>query len=511
MRGLCPCHRRPIVVGLFLLVPFALLLAGARLASAEDTPQPPPEPKDIGLPLPEPAAEDASSEPGFDLAGHWEGVIKLPGADLQILLDFARSEDGDWIATMDSPMQSAKGIPITDIVINDDRVDFALSGVPGNPIFKGRAKSKRIEGDFTQNGQTFPFSVGRDVLPKPKRPQEPKAPFPYRAEEITYKQGDITFAGTLTIPQGTGPFPAALLITGSGLQNRDEEIFGHKPFAVLADFLSRAGIAVLRVDDRGVGGSTGKSAAATTEDFAGDAMAGVAFLRTRPEVDRKKIGLIGHSEGGVIAPIVASRSKDVAFIVMLAGTGVPGREVLLKQTELVSRAEGVAEPLLQAELAQLRVMLDLIVAGADTTAIGAKLAETASALLARAAESDKPGIEASARGFRAQLGHMTSPWFRNFLTYDPRPALRNVKVPVLALDGERDLQVSPDQNLPEIEKALKEAKNKDVTVTKLPGLNHLLQPAKTGAVSEYATIETTMDPSALEAIRDWILRRFVQK
>lgn len=500
--------RRFTLVG---LAAFILLLTGARLALGEDPKPAPSEPRDVQPPPSEPGADIPNADLWANVTGHWEGIIKLPGVDLQILLDFDRSSEGDWTGTVDIPMQGAKGVALTDIVINGDRVDFAISGVPGNPLFKGRATGKQIEGEFSQNGQTFPFAIGREPLARPKRPQEPKAPFPYKTEEVTYKNGDVTFAGTLTAPEGPGPFPAAMLITGSGPQNRDEELFGHKPFAVLADFLSRSGIAVLRVDDRGIGGTTGRSPTVTTEDFAGDAQAGVAFLRGRPEIDRKKVGLIGHSEGGIIAPLVASRSKDVAFVVMLAGTGVPGRDVLLKQTELVSRAEGLSEAILQAEMAQMRVVLDLIAAGADTAAIRAGLDETVSGLLAAAPDPDKPGIEATARSFQAQLGSMTSPWFRNFVIYDPRPTLRKVKAPVLAINGERDLQVSPEQNLPEIEKALREGKNRDVTLKKLPGLNHLLQPATTGAISEYASIETTMDPAALETIRDWIVERFVKK
>jgi uncharacterized protein len=496
------------LIGLAVLI---LLLTGTPLALGGEPTPAPAEPRDIQPPPSEPGADVPNADIWANITGHWEGVIKLPGVDLQILLDFDRSSEGDWTGTVDIPMQGAKGLALTEIVINGDRIDFAISNVPGNPHFNGRANGKKIEGDFSQNGQTFPFSIGREPLPKPKRPQEPKAPFPYKAEEVTYKSGDVTFAGTLTIPEGSGPFPAALLITGSGPQNRDEELFGHKPFAVLADFLSRAGIAVLRVDDRGMGGSTGRSPTVTTEDFVGDALAGVAFLRGRPEIDRKKVGLIGHSEGGMIAPLAASRSKDVAFIVMLAGTGVPGRDILLKQTELVSRADGTSEPVIQAVLAQMRVALDLIAAGADSTSIRATLDKTVAGLLATASEADKPGIEMAAKSFQVQLGSMVSPWFRNFVTYDPRPTLRNVKVPVLALNGERDLQVPPEQNLPEIEKALREAKNRDATVKKMPGLNHLLQPAKTGAISEYATIETTMDPSALETVRDWIVQRFVKK
>ncbi len=508
MRGLHSSRSHPAVAGLLTLLTFAFLLAGTRFVRAEEIPPAPLEPRDVQPPPDAPAREDINAEPGTDLTGHWEGVIKLPGTELQILLDFGRNEQGDWVGTMDSPMQGAKGVPLADIVVNGDRADFAISGVPGNPLFKGRITDKKIEGDFTQNGQTFPFAFGREPAAKPKRPQEPKAPFPYQAEEITYHEGDVTFAGTLTIPAGKGPFPAALLITGSGPQNRDEEIFGHKPFAVLADFLTRAGIAVLRVDDRGMGGTTGKSPTITTADLAVDAMAGVAFLRARPEIDRKKIGLIGHSEGGLIAPMVATRSKDVAFIVMLAGSGVPGGQILLKQSEMISRSQGMKQEALKIVMDQMRVVIDLAGAGADTAAIRAKLDETVATQLAAAADSSKAGIEASGRSFRQQLGVMTSPWLRYFITYDPRPVLRQVKVPVLALDGERDLQVPPDQNLPEIEKALHDARNKDYTVKMMPGLNHLLQPAQTGAISEYASIETTMDPSALETIRDWIVQRF---
>jgi uncharacterized protein len=511
MRGLHSSRYRPAWAGLLTLVTLAILLGGARLAMAEDIPPTPPEPRDIQSPPDPRAPGDINAELGANLAGHWEGVIQLPGAELQVLLDFGRNEQGDLIGTVDIPMQNAKGLPLTDIVVNGDRVDFAISGVPGNPLFHGRISEKRIDGEFKQSGQTFPFAVGREPLPKPKRPQEPKPPFPYRAEEITYQQGDITFAGTLTIPEGTGPFPAVLLITGSGPQNRDEEIFGHKPFAVLADFLTRAGIVVLRVDDRGMGGTTGKNPSITTADLAVDAMAGVTFLLSRPEVDRKKIGLIGHSEGAVIAPMVATRSKDVSFIVLLAGSGVPGGQILLKQTELIYRTQGMKEDVLKNVIGQMRAVIDQVGAGADSAAIRTKLDETVAAQLAAAADSTKSAIEASANSLRQQLRAMTTPWLRYFITYDPGPVLRQVTVPVLALDGELDLQVPPDQNLPEIERALQEAKNQDFTVTMMPGLNHLLQPAKTGSIAEYATIEITMDPSALEAIRDWIVKRFGTK
>jgi pimeloyl-ACP methyl ester carboxylesterase len=444
-----------------------------------------------------------------DLSGHWEGAIELPATNLAILVELKQVGD-QWSGLIDIPAQGAKGLALAGIAIAGDTLQFRVSGVPGDPAFKGTfaAATGKITGTIVQFGQSLPFHLGREKEAGPARPQEPKPPFPYRAEDVSYKNGDITLAGTLTIPQGKGPFPAALLLSGSGPQNRDEELVGHKPFLVVADFLTRAGIAVLRVDDRGVGGSSGQLIMSTTSDFADDALAGVRFLRARAEVNPKRVGLIGHSEGGLVAPLAASRSKDVAYIVLLAGTGVPGDEVLIRQNELMSRAAGVSEAAIQAGLAGQRAVLDLIKAGADSAALWEKGTELARMQMAALPDSVRPSREMADQMMAAQLGGVTKPWFRFFVGYDPRPALRRVTVPVLVLNGELDLQVSPDQNVPEIEKALKEGGNRDVTVRRLRGLNHLFQQAKTGALREYSAIEETMNPAALETIRDWIVQRF---
>jgi pimeloyl-ACP methyl ester carboxylesterase len=277
---------------------------------------------------------------------------------------------------------------------------------------------------------------------------------------------------------------------------------GHKPFLVLADHLTRAGIAVLRVDDRGVGGSSGSVSEATSQDFAGDVLAGVAFLKSRPRIDAKRIGLIGHSEGGIIAPIAASRSGDIAFVVMLAGTGVPGDEVLRHQMSRIARASGMDEGKLRTILDEQDKLLSLVEAGADDKAVREQLRKLLSAQLGEAASGSM--LEDGVNQAMLQMG---SPWFRFFLQYDPRAALRNVRVPVLVLNGELDLQVDPAQNVPEIRKALEEAGNKEYTVTVLPGLNHLFQKAGTGSPLEYDAIEETMNPAALDAVREWILAR----
>lgn len=340
-------------------------------------------------------------------------------------------------------------------------------------------------------------------------PQEPKPPFPYSLEEVHYETNGVKLAGTLTLPSGAGPFPAVLLLTGSGAQNRDEEVFGHKPFLVIADHLTRAGIAVLRMDDRGIGGSTGSVSNSTTADFADDALAGVRFLKSHPHIAPGRIGLLGHSEGGIIAPLAASRSKDVAFVILLAGTGLPGAEVLLDQGTRIARAEGAPEGRIQTQTADQRKVFELIRTEKDPVALRAKLQDVARAQVARLPEAERRSLGDNPEAFvDKQVDVALTPWFRFFLTYDPRPALAHLRIPVLALNGERDLQVSADLNLPEIGKALKAAKDPDVTLRRLPNLNHLFQHATTGDISEYAKSAETISPEVLDIVTQWILERF---
>ena len=449
--------------------------------------------------VPPPGAAKPPETGAADFSGHWEGTIDLPGAALVVAVDLGRDGEGPWYGSFDSPMQGARGLPLAAVRVEGQQITFGLVNVPGEPTFEGRLEQGRIRGTFSQAGQSFPFTLGREKPPPPARPQEPKPPFPYESREVTYESGELTLSGTLTLPHGTGPFPAALLLTGSGAQNRDEELLGHRPFLVLADHLTRAGIAVLRTDDRGVGGSGGSLAGATVDELATDALAGVKFLGSVQEVDKKKIGLIGHSEGGITAPLAASRSEDVAFVVMLAGPGVPGDQILARQLELISRAAGMDEERLARVLVEQRKLLDLVAQGAAEAQLRAQLARLVEAETGAAAASSEvqPGL--------AEIGSRS---FRKALSHDPRVALRKVRVPVLVLSGALDLQVEPEQNLPAIEKALEEAENQDVTLRKLPGLNHLFQQAKTGSPGEYASIEETMSPVALEAVTEWIVKRF---
>jgi pimeloyl-ACP methyl ester carboxylesterase len=313
-------------------------------------------------------------------------------------------------------------------------------------------------------------------------------------------------AGTLTLPRSPGPHPAVLLITGSGPQDRDEALMGHRPFLVIADYLTRRGIAVLRVDDRGMGKSTGKFDSATTVDFAGDARASVDFLKTRKDVDPQQIGLIGHSEGGVIAPMLAAESSDIAFIVMLAGTGVTGEEIVVAQQFLINRAMGMPEEAAEKSREVERFILGVIKEEKDDAVALRKIHEGVEKMSADLPEDRRQAQKQMMAGLEKQMAMMTSPWFRAFLIYDPRPALEKVKVPVLAMNGALDLQVPPHQNLLAIAAALEAGGNPDYEIVKLAHLNHLFQTAQTGSPIEYAKIEETFAPAALEAMGDWIGR-----
>jgi uncharacterized protein len=301
------------------------------------------------------------------------------------------------------------------------------------------------------------------------------------------------------------------LITGSGAQDRDETIMGHKPFLVLADHLTRRGIAVLRSDDRGVGGSEGDFAAATSLDFAGDAAAAVAWLRSRPEIDPDRVGLVGHSEGGMIAPIVALEYGNVAFLVLLAGPGLPGDEILELQGAAIARTMGSDEETIRESQRLQRLLFQAILEEKDqearTSRMEGMLREwiEATPMEERGAQGVPQGGEEA--WIRSRVALAASDWFRTFLMHDPRDHLRRVQVPVLALFGELDLQVPPNENVAAIEAVVRESGHPDFTIRVLPRLNHLFQTAETGAPAEYGRIEETLAPAALEAVSSWILER----
>jgi pimeloyl-ACP methyl ester carboxylesterase len=443
----------------------------------------------------------------------FEGKLKVGGIELRLVFHLFKQADGTYLATMDSPDQGARGLAFDEVSVKDDAVRLELKSA--KLVYEGKLDKdrKKMTGNLKQAGGTYPLTLEKVAKVKEaRRPQTPKKPYPYEEIEVAYenKKGGVKLAGTLTEPRSGGPFPAVLLITGSGPQDRDETIFGHKPFLVLADYLTRRGIAVLRVDDRGVGGSTGKTSESTSADFAGDVLAGVEFLKGRKEINASQIGLIGHSEGGIIAPLVASRAKDIAFIVLLAGTGLPGEEILYLQGAAILKVAGADPEMLAKQKAVQARIFAIVREEKDTAAAEKKIRTALDEFVSKLSkEEKKQGLESlgGSSAMDAQAQMVLSPWFRHFLDYDPRPALRKVTCPVLALNGEKDVQVPAEVNLKAIAAALKEAGNKDVTTLQLPNLNHLFQTCKTGSVTEYAAIEETLAPVALETIADWISKR----
>jgi hypothetical protein len=442
--------------------------------------------------------------------GMWQGTLKVPGGQLRVVFHVNKAADGKLTATMDSPDQGATGIAVDECAFSKGKLTLAAKAIGGG--FEGTMKNdSTIDGKWNQAGMSLPLVLKRiEKLEAVNRPQEPKPPYPYKEEEVTVdnKTAGITLAGTLTEPDSGGPFPAVVLITGSGPENRNEEVFGHKPFLVLADYLTRQGIAVLRCDDRGVGKSGGDSKTATTADLATDALAAFEYLKNRKDIDTKHIGLIGHSEGGVIAPIVANEAPDVAFVVLMAGTGVPGDSVLMLQSQLVAKAEGASDSTLKKSAVAQRALLDLAKSNLDSAALAAKIKPLLKQAMSELSPADSQALssaDTSNQAVEAQVKQVLTPWFHYFLNYDPRPALMKLKQPVLAINGDKDVQVAPKENLAAIEAALKAGGNKDYLVKELPGLNHLFQTATTGGVSEYTKIEETISPTALKVMGDWIL------
>jgi len=438
----------------------------------------------------------SAQESNLKAIGNWSGKLDLPTAKLEIIFKIASDENGKLTTKMDVPMQKAKDLPVSETTMLYDSLKLTVAMILGK--YSGKFTSDTIiEGNWKQSGVTFPLTLKKtDFLAEIKRPQTPKEPFPYLSEEVVYinPKSGLKLAGTLTLPENAKNCTAVVLISGSGAQDRDETIFEHKPFLVLADFLTRKGIAVLRVDDRGVGGSEGNIRDATSEDFAGDVLAGVEFLKTRKEINPAKIGLIGHSEGGIIAPMVATQANDIAFVILLAGPGVNGEQILYAQGELINRAAGMTEEQITQNLNLQKAIFDTILNEKDSVKQINRLRSSISQGMYPTMNDDQKKIVDS------QINSINTPWFRFFLTYNPYPTLVKLKCPVLALIGSKDLQVPATENLAAIKKALNEGKNPHYKTLEIDGVNHLFQTCKTGAVSEYAEIEETFSPKVLEII-----------
>ena len=440
------------------------------------------------------------------LEGSWAGALKIQGMELRIVMNIRFNESDSMIVTLDSPDQGVNGIPTSNVQVREDSIFIYCRKISGK--FMGR---------ITRDPATFDGTWSQSVLSLPlvlkhlekkftlNRPQEPKPPFPYQIREVIFpnRAAGLDLAGTLTLPENKEHAPAVILVSGSGPQNRDEEIMGHKPFWVLADFLTRNGIAVLRYDDRGCGKSGGVYKTASTLDFATDAEAAFDFLKTQPGIDTLRIGIAGHSEGGIIGPIVASRRPEIAFLVLMAGPGFTGEQILYQQSALISRAEGANEKSVEEGLALSKQIYSILKKTGDNEKASEKITRIYRSY-DKKHSADSGYRKMSDEMISMQTETLTGNWFRCFLTLDPQEYLTRVTCPLLAIAGSLDLQVPPQENLRAIESAMILGGNVRYQIKELPGLNHLFQTAVTGSPSEYGKIEETFAPSALELILQWI-------
>jgi len=439
-----------------------------------------------------PALTTPHSEPEVEI---WAGDIAGQMIEFQFVIDDAGTVNG----LVKSPSEGGPDVPINGVVTGSS---VTIKIPAADAMFEGEVDGTTMTGTWYQSGAEIPavFELRETPLIL-ARPQEPTPPFPYEATDVRFENGEISLAGTLVVPEGEGPFPAVVLSSGSGSQDRDETIVGHKPFLVLSDAFAVAGIASLRVDDRGVGGSTGDPVGATSADLATDTTSAVQFLAADDRFN--SIGIVGHSEGGIIGPMVANDSDAIDLVVLLAGPGLPGLDVLLRQTEDLMRVEGASEADIAWQLSWRREIMEV---SASSVPEG-EAAEAIRTIVTAALQSPPAGVtEALDPSMTEQfVAAFTDPWMRFFLAYDPAPALEDLGIPTLALIGSLDVQVSAEENIPALEAALEA--NAEATVLELEGLNHLFQNAETGAVSEYARIEETFSPEAIDLIIAWILNQ----
>lgn len=428
-----------------------------------------------------------------DITGSWTGSIDLGTQKLRIVFHITKGEQ-NYSAMMDSPDQNVKGIPVNKITFENASLLIEMPELAFT--YKGTFNGEDdIEGDMKQGPMSLTLNLKR-TSNEPQivnKLQEPKKPYPYLSEDIKFENKKESFflAGTLTIPSQTGEFPAVILVSGSGSQDRDESILGHKPFLVLSDYLTRKGIAVLRYDDRGYGKSGGDAHNATTLDIATDAEAAIEYLKTRKEIDSKKIGIIGHSEGGTIAFILASKNKDISYIISLAGGSIKGDSILYLQNKaLYSKVNAPNEKILD-KIEELNSLFSIIRKTTDTEVIKQEVSN-----LYKSQGEQTVDIA---------IKQATSPWLRFFIDMDPQEYLKKIKCPVFALNGTNDLQVTPKENLAAIKYNVEQNGNKSVTIKEYLNLNHLFQTSSTGLPNEYGQIEETISPQVLEDITNWIL------
>jgi pimeloyl-ACP methyl ester carboxylesterase len=441
--------------------------------------------------------------------GSWLGTLDIQGFKLRLVMHITETSAG-LSATLDSPDQQAFGIPAREIRYKAPRLTLDIAAVGATFTGDLNAAGDEISGIFEQGGMKLPLVLQPqegDLKPV-RRPQDPQEPFPYISEEVRFVNpaGGHRLAGTLTLPEGDGPHPAVVLITGSGPQDRNEEIMNHRPFWVIADYLSRRGIAVLRYDDRGFAESEGDFASATTLDLATDVEAAYQFLRTRNDILENEIGLIGHSEGGIIAPIVAANNPDIAFIVLLAAPGLPGEVIVLAQQQLILEAAGISKEGVQFNQDIMQGLMKYVKGKGNAEKRRKKMTAFAEKKIKKTDPGILEEVQIDMDGIKRIISTVNSEWYRQFIQLDPRPYLERVQCPVLALNGKLDLQVPWKDNLEAIELALKKGGNAQFTTRAIPQLNHLFQTSLsgTGSPQEYGMLDETFNEEVLKIFGDWL-------
>lgn len=445
-----------------------------------------------------------------NVTGTWLGTLDV-GVKVRLVLHINRDTAGFYNATMDSPDQGAKDIPVSSVTIEGDSLHVGVNIIKGN--FDGLiTNDMTITGTWSQGIAKLPLTIVRtNQIIALNRPQTPKPPFAYKSEDVEYFNADrsVHFGGTFTYPDSAGTFPTAILITGSGQQDRDETIFEHKPFAVIADYLTKRGFAILRVDDRGIGKTTGEAMTATSADFAKDVEAGISFLKSRPQTDTSRLGLIGHSEGGLIAALIAARRKDINFMILLAGPGIKGSLLLADQEAAILQSQGVSAAAANSYKSFYSQLINISL-GAKDTATAFKEASTAfkqwEKTVSQVARKQLNLINDSVAEMQLRILVKTFslPWMKYFLNSDPAILLKKTNAKVLALNGEKDVQVLAKPNLAGIIVALQKSKSRIYDAKMLQNLNHLFQRCIKCSVAEYAQIEETISPDALTAMGDWL-------
>ncbi len=458
-----------------------------------------------------------------NIIGNWKGNLDVQGNEIPIVFHISKNIAAKFIASFDSPNQHAFNMPCSDVIVKEDSVILMMAVLNGKYAGNLSADKKQLTGTWYQNGGSFPLTVNKTsdtaTIKEQKRPQTPKPPFPYISEDVEYYNADksISFGATITHPKSDSNgrdikapvYPAVILITGSGQQDRDETIFGHKSFAVIADYLTKKGFVVLRVDDRGIGKTTGIFAESTTADFEKDVEAGIDFLKTRPEVDKQKIGLIGHSEGGMIAPLVADKRSEIKFIILLAAPGIPIINLMAEQSEAIMSSYGNSPQSVKAMGNLSRQIFQELITDKDSSTRYNKLDSIVNnwaknldtSLLAKSGFKDSIS---RAKYIMAQINASQTPWFKYFIAFNPQPYLQKLSCKVLALNGGKDVQVIAKSNLAGIKASLQKSKSPKYDVIEIPGLNHLFQTCIKCNPDEYGELEESFSPKALQIMGDWL-------